>query len=425
MPSFGDRLSHAWNAFMNKDPTFPDDNNEYYRPNEVTYSYNPYRHYLTRGNEKSIVASLYNRIAVDVSQLTIRHVRVNQNGYYESSIDSGLNQCLTLAANKDQSARDFIIDLVTSMFDEGVVAVVPIDTNVNPDTGSFDINSMRTGKILEWKPDSIKVRCYNDNTGRYEDRWALKRNVAIIENPFYQVMNQPNSTAQRLIRKLNLLDVIDEQSGSGKLDIIVQLPYQVKTPTKKKQAEERRKDIEMQLAGSKFGIAYADATEKITQLNRPVENNIMDQVNYLTETLYGQLGMTQGILDGTANEQTLTNYYSQTIEPIAGAIVLAYKWKFLSKTARSQRQSIVYYRDPFKLVPTSNLAELADKFTRNEIMSSNEFRQVVGLLPVNDKRADQLSNKNLNHSPDEEFASVGGNEPSEAVENIGGNIQNG
>ena len=424
MPKFTDRLSHAWNAFLNRDPT-PVEDVEYFQPEEVAYSYNPYRHYLSRGNEKSIVASLYNRIAVDVSQLTFKHARSNQNGYYESTIESGLNQCLTLAANKDQSARDFIIDVVTSMFDEGVVAIVPIDTTVDPDRSSFDIDSMRTARILEWRPNAIKIHVYNDNTGRYEDRWALKKNTAIVENPFYQVMNQPNSTAQRLIRKLNLLDAIDEQSGSGKLDLIIQLPYQVKTPMKKQQADERRKDIEMQLAGSKFGIAYVDATEKVTQLNRPVENNIMDQVKYLTETLYGQLGITQGILDGTADEQTLTNYYSQTIEPIAGAIVSAYKWKFLSKTARSQRQSIVYYRDPFKLVPTSKLAELADKFTRNEIMSPNEFRQVVGLLPSSDARADELRNRNITQNTEQSPVMTGEGSSANYIDDLGGQNQNG
>ena len=403
MPTFGDRLAHAWNAFMNRDPTTPFIN----YGEEVSYSYNPSRRFLSRGNERSIVTSIYNRIAVDVSQINIKHIRVNQNGYYTETINSYLNDCLTVAANKDQTSRDFIQDVVMSMFDEGIVAIVPIDTNVNPNTSAFDIESMRTGQILEWRPDTIRVRIYNDRTGRYEEKWCLKRNTAIVENPFYSVMNAPNSTLQRLLRKLNLLDVIDEQSGSGKLDLIVKLPYMVKTPTKKQQAEERRKDIEMQLAGSKYGIAYVDATENITQLNRPVENNLMDQVKYLTDTLYGQLGITQGILDGTADEQTMMNYYSRTIEPIITAIVNAMQWKFLSKTARSQKQAIAFFRDPFKLVPTSKMAEIADKFTRNEIMSSNEIRQIVGLLPSNDPKADELRNKNLNQQENLGFPNVG------------------
>lgn len=403
MPTLGDRLSHAWNAFMNRDPTPPD---YYFNQEEVSYSYNPSRRFLSRGNERSIVTSIYNRIAVDVSQINIKHIRTNQNGYYTETINSSLNDCLTIAANKDQTSRDFIQDVVLSLFDEGCIAIIPVDTNLDPDFSSFDISSMRTAKILEWRPDSIKVRAYNDRTGRYEEKWALKRNTAIIENPFYSVMNAPNSTLQRLLRKLNLLDVIDEQSGSGKLDLIVKLPYMVKTQAKKQQAEERRKDIEMQLAGSKYGIAYVDATENITQLNRPVENNLMEQVKYLTDTLYGQLGITQGILDGTADEQTMMNYYSRTIEPIITAIVNAMQWKFLSKTARTQRQAIAFFRDPFKLVPTSKMAEIADKFTRNEIMSSNEIRQIVGLLPVDDPNADELRNKNLNRMEGQEFANA-------------------
>ncbi len=397
MPKFSERLSHAWNAFMNRDPTPSYLNRD---TEQVSYSYNPFRPRYSRGNERTIVNSIYTRIAVDVSQMTFKHVKVNQNGYYMSTMKTGLNNCLTMNANKDQTAREFVQDIIMSLFDEGVVAIVPIDTDINPDTGAFDIYSLRTAKILEWRPDDIKVRIYNDRTGRFEEKWVSKATVSIIENPFYSVMNEPNSTFQRLIRKLNILDAIDEQSGSGKLDIIIQLPYMVKTPTKKQQAEERRKDIEMQLAGSKYGIAYVDQTEKITQLNRPLENNIMDQVKYLTETGYSQLGITTGIMDGTANEQTMMNYYSRTIEPLATAITSSMCWKFLSKTARSQNQSIICYRDPFKLVPTSNLAELADKFTRNEIMSSNEFRQVVGLLPVDDPKANELRNKNLNEAKD-------------------------
>ena len=418
MPSFTDRLSHAWNAFMNRDPT----DDYYVDPEEISYSYNPSRRWLSRGNEKSIVNSIYNRIAVDVAQINIKHIRTDQNGYYVETMNTDLNQCLTLAANKDQTNREFIQDVVLSMFDEGCIAVLPIDTNVNPDNGAFDIETMRTAQILEWSPDRIKVRVYNDRTGRYEEKWALKRNTAIIENPFYSVMNAPNSTLQRLLRKLNLLDVIDEQSGSGKLDLIVKLPYMVKTEAKKQQAEQRRKDIEMQLAGSKFGIAYVDATENITQLNRPIENNLMEQVKYLTDTLYGQLGITQGIMDGSANEQEMMNYYSRTIEPIISAIVNAMQWKFLSKTARSQKQAVAFFRDPFKLVPTSKLAEIADKFTRNEIMSSNEVRQIVGLLPSNDPKANELRNKNLNQQPDQAYPNVGegGDEEDDGSQSING-----
>ena len=402
MAGFTDRLAHAWNAFMNRDPTeYP-----YFDDRQVTYSYNPSRPRLSGRNEKSIVNCIFNRISVDVSQINFKHVKVDQNGYYQKTMKSNLNQCLTLNANKDQTCREFMEDVVMSMFDEGCVAIVPIDTDNNPNLGAFDVSSMRTAKILEWSPDQIKVRIYNDRTGQYEERWAAKKYVAIIENPFYSVMNEPNSTLQRLIRKLNLLDSIDEQSGSGKLNLIVKLPYMVKTQTKKLQAEQRRKDIEMQLEGSKYGIAYVDATENITQLNRPIENNLMDQVNYLTETLYSQLGITTSIMDGSADEQTLTNYYSRTIEPIVTAIALAMQWKFLSKTARSENQAIAFFRDPFKLVPTSKLAELADKFTRNAIMSSNEMRQVVGLLPVDDPKANELSNKNLNPTEGQEFPNV-------------------
>lgn len=407
MPTFADRLSHAWNAFMNRDPT-PSYAHDY--TGDVSYSYNPYRPRLSRGNERTIVTSIYNRIAVDASQITIKHVKINQNGYYEKTIDSNLNNCLTLYANKDQTARDFIQDVVLSLFDEGCIAIVPVDTDKDPLLGSFDISSMRTAKILAWKPDEIKVHIYNDRTGNYEDRWLPKRVVAIVENPFYSVMNAPNSTLQRLVRKLALLDAVDEQSSSGKLDIIIQLPFSVKTPTKKQQAEERRKDIEMQLTGSKYGIAYIDQTEKVTQLGRPVENNLMDQVKYLTETLYSQLAMTTSIMDGTADEQTMVNYYSRTIEPIISAIVTSMCWKFLSKTARTQKQSIIYYRDPFKLVPTSKLADLADKFTRNAIMSSNEMRQIVGLLPVDDPKANELSNKNLNEATGQHNPNVLGEE---------------
>lgn len=400
MARFSDRLYHAWNAFMNKDPT----------PvmySGMSYSYRPDRPRLTRGNEKSIVTSIYNRLALDVSATTIKHVKLDENDRYLKTVDSYLNQCLTIEANKDQTARAFVQDVAMSMFDEGYVAVVPVDTTLNPNrTGSYDIQTMRTGKIIEWFPDYVKVNLYNDRLGKREEIMLPKKNVAIIENPLYSIMNEPNSTLQRLIRKLNLLDVIDEQSGAGKLDLIIQLPYVIKTDARKQQAEQRRKEIEMQLEGSKYGIAYTDGTEKIQQLNRSVENNIMSQVEYLTSTLYSQLGITNEILDGTANEQTMMNYYSRTIEPIVAAITDEMKRKFLTKTARSQKESIIYFRDPFKLVATSNLAELADKFTRNEIMSSNEFRQIVGLLPVDDAKADELRNKNINASSEQEFAST-------------------
>lgn len=404
MATFSDRLSHAWNAFMNRDPT-PYINRNYIE--EVSYSYRPDRHRFTRGTERSIVTSIYNRLSIDVAATTIKHVRLDENNRYIETINSYLNDCLTVEANKDQTARAFVQDIVMSMFDEGYVAVVPVDTTLDPfETGSYDIQSMRTGKIIEWRPDSVKINVYNDRTGKREDIYCLKKNVAIIENPLYSIMNEPNSTLQRLIRKLNILDAIDEQSGAGKLDLIIQLPYVIKTEARKTQAEQRRKEIEMQLAGSKYGIAYTDGTEKINQLNRSVDNNIMSQVEYLTNILYSQLGITNEILDGTANEQTMMNYYSRTIEPIVSAIVDEMKRKFLTKTARTQKESIIYFRDPFRLVPTSNLAELADKFTRNEIMSSNEFRQVVGLLPSNDPKADELRNKNLNAQENQEFAST-------------------
>lgn len=391
--SFGSRLKHAWNAFLNRDPT---DN---YRNIGVSYSYRPDRPRMTRGNERSIVTSVYNRIALDVSAITIQHVRLDEDGRFLSVIDSGLNNCLTLEANIDQTGRSFIQDVVISMFDEGCVALVPVDTTDDPEaTGSYDIMSMRTGQILEWRPRDVKVRVYNDRTGYKEDIWLSKEAVAIIENPLYAVVNEPNSTLQRLIRKLNLLDVIDEQSGAGKLDLIIQLPYVVKTETRRQQAEKRAKDIEEQLSGSKYGIAYTDGTERITQLNRPVENNLMKQIEYLTSMLYSQLGITQSILDGSADEKTMLNYYNRTIEPIVSAIVDEMKRTFLTKTARTQLQSIAFFRDPFRLVPVTDLAEIADKFTRNEIMTSNEIRQVIGMKPSDDPKADQLRNSNINSS---------------------------
>lgn len=388
---FMDRLQHGWNAFINnKNPTYYDIGPSYY--------YRPDRPRFSGGNEKSIVTSVYNRIALDVAAIDIKHVKLDKDGRYESDIDSGLNTCLSLEANIDQTGRAFIQDVVMSMFDEGCIALVPIETTIDPKVGSFDITSIRTGKIIEWYPAHVKVRVYNDRTGHKEDLIMEKRNVGIIENPLYSVINEPNSTMQRLIRKLNLLDYIDEQSGSGKLDLIIQLPYTVKTPVKEKQAETRRKNIEKQLTGSKYGIAYIDSTERITQLNRPVENNLMKQIEYLTSMLYSQLGITTSILDGTADDKTMLNYYNRSIEPIVSAIVDEIKRKFLTKTARSQRHSIKYFRDQFKLVPISELAEISDKLTRNEIGSSNEIRQVIGWKPSKDPEADKLRNKNLNKS---------------------------
>ena len=387
--SFGSRLRHAWNAFTGNVQMN-------YRDLGMGYSYRADRPRMSRGNERSIVTSVYNRIALDVAALNVQHVRLDENGRFLSVIDDGLNNCLTLEANVDQTARSFIQDVVISMFDEGSVAIVPVDTTTDPNvSGSYDIQSLRVGQILDWYPQYIRARVYNEQTGRKEDIVVPKSAVAIIENPLYAVINEPNSTMQRLIRKLNLLDVIDEQSGSGKLDLIIQLPYVIKTEARRQQAENRRKDIESQLSGSKYGIAYTDGTEHITQLNRSVNNNLMSQIEYLTSMLYSQLGITQSILDGTADEKTMLNYNNRTIEPIISAIVDEMKRKFLTKTARSQRQSISFFRDPFKLVPVNEIAEIADKFTRNEIMTSNEIRQVVGMKPSEDPRADELRNKNL------------------------------
>ena len=387
--SFGSRLKHAWNAFTGNIQMN-------YRDLGMSYSYRADRPRMSRGNERSIVTSVYNRIALDVAALNVQHVRLDKNGRFLSVIDDGLNNCLTLEANVDQTARSFIQDVVVSMFDEGSVAIVPVDTTTDPNvSGSYDIQSLRVGQILDWYPQYIRARVYNEQTGRKEDIVVPKSAVAIIENPLYAVINEPNSTMQRLIRKLNLLDVIDEQSGSGKLDLIIQLPYVIKTEARRQQAENRRKDIESQLSGSKYGIAYTDGTEHITQLNRSVNNNLMSQIEYLTSMLYSQLGITQSILDGTADEKTMLNYNNRTIEPIISAIVDEMKRKFLTKTARSQHQSISFFRDPFKLVPVNDIAEIADKFTRNEIMTSNEFRQVVGMKPSEDPRADKLRNKNL------------------------------
>ena len=394
--SFGSRLKHAWNAFTNRDPTLKS-----IGPG-VGYSYRPDRPRFTRGNEKSLTTSVYNRIALDVAAIGIKHCKLDKNNRYIEDVNSGLNNCLNLEANVDQTGRSFIQDVVMSMLDEGCVAIVPVDTTFNPnDTNSYDIQTMRTAKIIEWKPTSVKVRIYNDRTGEKEELWVPKKTVAIIENPLYAVVNEPNSTMQRLVRKLNLLDIIDEQSGSGKLDLIIQLPYVIKTEARRAQAEQRRKDIEEQLSGSKYGIAFTDGTEHVTQLNRSLDNNLMKQIEYLTSMLYSQLGITQTILDGTADEKTMLNYYNRSIEPIVSAIVDELKRKFLTKTARSQGQSIVAFRDPFKLVPVDNIAEIADKFTRNEILTSNEIRQIIGMKPSNDPKADMLLNSNLNHTPEE------------------------
>lgn len=391
-----DRLQHAWNAFMNNDVRTRYQDIGYYS------SYKPDRVKFTRGNERSIVTSVYNRLALDASAMAIKHVRLDDNGRFTEEINSGLQNCLNVEANIDQTGRAFLQDVVMSMLDEGCVAIVPVDTTLNPNlSGSYEINTMRTAKILEWYPAHIRVRVYNDRKGTHEELTLPKANVAIIENPLYAVINEPNSTMQRLIRKLNLLDVVDEQTSSGKLDLIIQLPYVIKSESRRRQAEERRKDIEMQLAGSKYGIAYTDGTERITQLNRPAENNLMGQVEYLTNMLYSQLGLTQSILDGSADDKTMLNYYNRTIEPILAAIVDELKRKFLTKTARAQKQTIMYFRDPFKLVPVNDIAEIADKFTRNEIMTSNEVRQIVGMKPSKDPEADELRNKNLNKSAEE------------------------
>lgn len=394
--SFRSRWKRAWNIFMNKDPSRD------YSNTGPGYYYRPDRPRFTRGNEQSIVTSVYNRIALDVASVAIRHVRLDENDRYLETIDSDLNSCFALEANVDQTGRAFIQDVVMSMFDEGCVAIVPVDTDIDPeDTDSYKIYSMRTGKIVEWKPRHVRVRLYNDLTGQKEEVVLPKEKVAIIENPLYAVINEPNSTMQRLIRKLNLLDVVDEQSSSGKLDLIIQLPYVIKSDARRRQAEERRQAIEDQLSGSKYGIAYTDGTEKVTQLNRSVENNLMKQIEYLTSMLYSQLGITTSILDGTADEKTMLNYNNRSVEPILSAIVDEVKRKFLTKTARSQRQSITFFRDPFRLVPVNDLAEIADKFTRNEIMTSNEIRQIVGMKPSDDPRADELRNKNLNESKED------------------------
>ena len=404
--TIGSRLKKAWNAFRDQDETYYNVYNDRYTSYYNGSSYRPDRTRLSTRNERSIVTSIFNRIALDVASIDIYHCRLDDNDRYKENIDSTLNNCLTLESNIDQTSRAFMQDVVLSMFDEGSVAIVPVDTIKDPmKTDSYEILTLRTGRIVTWYPKHVRVELYDDNTGIKREITLPKSRVGIIENPLYAVMNEPNSTLQRLIRKLVLLDSIDEQSGSGKLDLIIQLPYIVKSEARRQQAEQRRKDIERQLKGSKYGIAYTDGTEKITQLNRPLENNLMKQIEYLTSMLYGQLGITQGVMDGTADEKTMTNYYSRTIEPIVSSIVDEIKRKFLTKTARSQKQSIVFFRDPFKLVPVSDLAEISDKFTRNEILSSNEIRQIVGRKPSDDPKADQLINSNIS-------------QPTERLENI-------
>lgn len=390
-----DRLKHAWNTFKNKDPTQVNWNIG------PSYGYRPDRMRYTRGNERSIVTAVYNRIAMDVAAVNLKHIRLDENDRYKETIDSGLNNCLSVEANLDQTGRAFIQDLVASMLDEGCVAAVPTDADDEPeDSGNFKVYTLRTGKILEWYPRHVKVEVYNELEGQRQQIIIPKSTVPLIENPMYSVMNEPNSIYQRLVRKLTLLDVVDEQTSSGKLDLIIQLPYIIKTEARREQAEKRRKDIEKQLSEGKYGIAYTDGTERITQLNRPVENNLMKQIEYLTSMFFSQLGITQSILDGTADEKTMLNYYNRTIEPILSAIADEMKRKFLTPTARSQKQTIAYFRDPFKLVPVNDIAEIADKFTRNEIMTSNEIRQVIGMKPSSDPNADVLRNKNLSDSSD-------------------------
>ena len=390
-------IKHAWGLFTNtnnKNPTA--------KPEGSSYTISPTRPRFTRGNERTIVTSVYNRIAIDASTIDIMHVRLDDEGRFKEPIKSNLNNCLTVEANIDQTSRAFMLDIVISLLDEGCVAVVPVKTTLNPNnTESYDIEELRTGRIMEWFPKHVLVRLYNDETGMYQDVTLPKSQVAIIENPLYTIMNEPNSTMQRLIHKLSLLDIIDEESSSGKMDLIIQLPYIIKNDTKRSQAEERRKQIEDQLRGSRYGVAYIDGTEKVTQLNRSVENNILKQVEYLTNLLYSQLGLTQTIMDGTADENAMNNYYNRTVEPVVSAIVDEFHRKFLTKTARTQGQAIMFFRDPFKLMSVTNIADTADKFTRNELLSSNEFRQIIGRKPSTDPKADMLLNKNISHAPEE------------------------
>ncbi len=394
-------LKHAWNLFSYEDSP------KRRSPTGSSYYRNPNRASFSRGNERTIVTSVYNRLALDTASVAIRHVRLDENDRFEDYMGSGLDNCLSTEANIDQTSRNFIQDIVISMMDEGYVAVVPVDTSLDPNnTSSFDILTLRTARIVQWYPDSVTVSIYNDRTGMKQDVTLLKSQIGIIENPLYAVINEPNSTMQRLIRKLALMDNADEEVSSGNLDLLIQLPYVVKTDAKRAQAEERRREIEAQLNGSKYGVAYIDGTEHVTQLNRPIENNFIKQVQYLTELLYSQLGLTQSILDGTADDKTLNNYFNRTIEPILAAIADEFHRKFLTKTARSQRQAVRYYRDPFKLIPVTEVSEIADKFTRNEIMTSNEVRQVIGMRPSKDPAADELRNKNLSQPTDAKTAPV-------------------
>ena len=417
--SFISRLKSGWNAFRNRDPT-----GAYTQNIGPSYSFRQDRNRFSRGNERSIIVSVYNRIAMDAAAISMKHVQLDKNGRFSSEINSGLNTCMNLEANIDQTGRAYMQDLVQSMLDEGCVADIPVETDKDPSlTESYQIRSMRTGKILDWYPRHVKVRVYNEETGQKEDVILPKKTIGIIENPLYAVMNEPSSTMQRLIRKLNLLDAIDEQSGSGKLDLIIQLPYSVKSELRKKQADQRREDIIEQLKGP-FGIAYTDGTEKIIQLNRPIENNLMKQIEYLTSQLYSQLGITQTIMDGTADDKTMLNYYNRTIEPIVAAIADERKRKFLSKTARTQGQSIMFFRDPFKLVPVNDLAEIADKLTRNEIATSNEMRQVIGWKPSDDPKADELRNSNISQAKQDVGTSVGSSSKSNETENAKQNSTN-
>lgn len=401
MSTFSNRIAHAWNAFRGQDP---DQRVESYS-NAIAYGGRPDRVRYSYSNERTIISSIYTRLSIDVASLSIRHVRLDEDARYLSDIDSGLNNCLTVEANIDQAARAFRQDVVMTLMDKGVAAIVPVDTTLNPNfSGSFDIKTMRCGDIVSWMPKHVKVSLYNEALGRREEIILEKKFVAIVENPLYSVMNEPNSTLQRLIRKLNLLDVVDEQSSSGKLDLIIQLPYVIKSEARRDQAENRRKDLEFQLKGSQYGIAYTDGTEKITQLNRPTENNLLKQIEYLHALLYSELGLTEAVMNGTADEKTMINYFNRTVEPIADAIIEAMFRTFLTRTARSQRQAIAYFRNAFKLVPVSELAEIADKFTRNEIVTSNEFRQVIGLKPSTDPKADKLVNSNM---PETQPGSVG------------------
>lgn len=405
---FVDTLKHRWNAYFNKDPTST------YRHDDYSYYYRPDRPRFTRGRERSIITAVFNRIALDVAEIELRHVRLDDTGKYIEDLHTGLNECLTVEANIDQSARALKQDIVMSMFDEGVVAIVPIETTLDPKlSNSYDVLQLRAGRIISWHPQEVTVELYNEATGNKENVRLPKKMVAIVENPLYAVVNEPNSTVQRLIRKLNILDAIDEQTGSGKLDLIIQLPYTVKTKLRQDQAKERRADLEKQLSSSKYGVAYIDSTERVTQLNRPIENNLLKQIEYLTNLAYSQLGITTSVMDGSADEKTMLNYTSRTVEPIISAIVDEMKRKFITKTARTQGQSIFMYKNPFKLVPVAQLAEIADKLTRNEIVSSNEIRQIIGFKPSNDPKADELRNKNLNPTEEVLTEEVPPDEPSQ------------